>query len=128
MKLLSILLISLALSGCSTFGWNSEKPITVFKKAESRTPLNLPDPKPLKPHEIKWIVITPENAEKVWADLRAKNIDLVLFALTDDGYEQLSVDTANTRNFIFQQREILIRYREYYESKPKADGESSKQP
>ena len=111
-----------ALQGCALIpGWNSVDPITINKKAQERVPLNLPDPAPLKPTVPRWIVITPENQAQVFADLQAKNIDLVLFALTDDGYEELAVDTAQIRNFIAQQREIIIKYREYYEPKKPED-------
>jgi hypothetical protein len=64
---------------------------------------------------VKWILITPENAEKVWEDLRKDNVDLVLFAITDEGYEELAVSMAEIRNFISQQRAIIIKYKEYYE-------------
>jgi hypothetical protein len=74
----------------------------------------------------QWIVITPDNAEDVWKNLKSKNIDLVLFGLTDDGYESLSVDTAQVRNFIYQQRELLNRYRNYYEPKPPEEPKPAK--
>ena len=110
-----IIAVAISLQGCALFGWRSEEPIKIEKKAADRTSLNLPMPTPLRPSSPQWIVITPENAEKVWTELRKRNVDLVLFALTDDGYEELSVDAANIRNFIATQREIIIKYREYYE-------------
>jgi hypothetical protein len=60
-------------------------------------------------------LITPANAEKVFSELKEKNVDLVLFGLTDDGYESLSVTMAELRNYIAAQRQIIIKYREYYE-------------
>jgi len=125
MRYLAIAVLVTTLQGCSLLGWKSVEPITIEKKAVERTRLNLPDPTPLKPGQLQWIVITPQNAERVWAELRSKNIDLVLFALTDDGYEELAVDMAQIRNFLAQQREIIIKYREYYEPKPAAN---DKQP
>ena len=83
--------------------------------------MNLADPAPLKLEGVEWIVVTPENAEAVWKRLREKNADVVLFGLTDDGYEQLAIDMAQIRNHIAQQREIIIKYREYYEPKKPAD-------
>jgi hypothetical protein len=116
MRWLTIAMVAIGLQGCALFsGWKNEKPVIIEKKAADRTPLNLPMPAPLKPTSPQWIVITPENAERVWAELKKRNVDLVLFALTDDGYEELSVDAANIRNFIATQREIIIKYREYYE-------------
>jgi len=38
-----------------------------------------------------------------------------LFGLTDDGYESLSVTMAELRNHIAAQRQIIIKYKEYYE-------------
>lgn len=115
MKKLIVVLLSMSLSGCALIPWLADDSITVNKKAQERSALALPDPQPLKPGNVEWIVVTPENVNQVWARLRAQHADLVLFALTDDGYEALSMDSAATRNFIQQQRELLIRYRQYYE-------------
>jgi len=116
--------VIMGLQGCALLAWNAVKPVEIQKKAVERTPLNLADPQPLKPTSPNWIIITPANAEQVWAELRKRNADLVLFALTDDGYEELAVDMAQIRTFIAQQREIIVRYRQYYEpQKPAADGQ-----
>ena len=110
----------LFLSGCASFGWNSSvKPIEIQTKAVERTPLNLPNPAPIKAREMQWVIVTPENAEQVWKKLKEENTDLVLFAITDDGYEQLALTIAELRNFIASQRAIIIKYKEYYEP-PKA--------
>ena len=69
----------------------------------------------MKGRELAWIVVTPENAEEVWKKLKDENADLVLFAITDDGYEQLALTMAEIRNYIAQQRAVLIKYKEYYE-------------
>ena len=114
-NIIIVSLLTLSLTGCASFGWNSVEPITVKKQEVARTPLNIPDPAPIRPTVPTWIVITPGNAEKVWQELRDKKSDLVLFALTDDGYEALAVDTAETRNYIAKIRKILEEYRNYYE-------------
>jgi hypothetical protein len=114
---LTLCIAPLLLSGCAGFSLfgERERPITVETKAVERTRLNLPDPAPLSPRTTRWIVITPENAEQVWRELREKNIDLVLFAVTDDGYEEMAMTQAEIRNYINAQRQIIIKYREYYE-------------
>jgi len=112
----TIIILPLLISGCASFGWNSSvKPIEVQTKAVERTRLNLADPTPLKGRELNWIVVTPENAEEVWKRLKEENTDLVLFAITDDGYEQLALTMAELRNFIATQRAIIVKYKEYYE-------------
>ena len=115
--ILTISLLSVSLSGCASFSLFGEKvkPVEIQTKAVERTRLDLPMPEPLKPRSPQWILITPENVEQVWAKLREKNVDLVLFGLTDNGYEELSINIAELRNFIASQRQIIIKYKEYYE-------------
>lgn len=117
---LSILLTSLSLiSGCASlwpFGSKSEvKEIQIQKKEVERTRLDLPMPPPLKARGMDWFVVTPENIEEVWAKLKEKNVDLVVFALTDDGYQELAMTMAEVRNYIATQRAIIVKYKEYYE-------------
>jgi hypothetical protein len=115
--LIAIITIPL-LSGCGSLFGSRVKPIEIQTKAVERTRLDLSEPAPLTSREIKWILITPENAEKVFADLKEQNIDLVLFGITDEGYEQLSLTMAEIRNYIANQRAIIVKYKEYYEPNP----------
>jgi outer membrane PBP1 activator LpoA protein len=120
--LLTAIILPLFVSGCASFGWQSDvKPLDIQKRAVERTPLKLPDPPPVQARELEWIIITPENAESVWQRLRDANTDVVLFALTDDGYEMLALTMAELRNFVAQQRAITRKYREYYEPAPAVD-------
>ena len=72
-------------------------------------------PPPLKARSMDWFVVTPENIDQVWAKLKEKNVDLVVFALTDDGYQELAMTMAEVRNYIATQRAIIVKYKEYYE-------------
>jgi hypothetical protein len=83
-----------------------------------KTPLALPDPTPLKSKPIRWVVITPANVDAVWEQLSQDDDDVVVFALTADGYQQLAVTIAELRNLIATQRVIIQKYREYYEPAP----------
>jgi len=105
-----ISLISLTLVACT-----SVDPIEVRTVYEEKPYLDLADPTPLKPKGLKWFVITPDNAEDVFADMKVKQYDLVLFGLTDEGYKDLSQNYLTFRNYILEQRQILKSYRDYYE-------------
>jgi hypothetical protein len=123
-KIATIVLLIPLLSGCasfSLFGGKKVQPVEIQTTAVERLQLNLKDPTPLEPRVPKWIIITPENAEKIWADLEAKKSNLVLIALTDKGYEELSVTMAEIRNFINMQRQIIIKYKEYYEPEEESE-------
>ena len=114
---LLILTTLLSISGCSILPkWGSDvKPITIKTEEVARTPLKLADPAPLKMREVPWIVITPENADAVWKKLKEENKDVVLIALTDDGYQQLALNIAEIKNILAQQKSIIVKYKEYYE-------------
>jgi hypothetical protein len=115
---LILIFSTLALSGCMTFGFGKHEPVqpieTICKPIE-RTPLAVADPAPLRLKAPKWLIVTPANADAIWKDLGDKKTDLALFALTDDGYEELSTDIAEIRNLINTQRIIIQKYKEYYE-------------
>jgi hypothetical protein len=111
------------LGGCASFSLFGEppKPITITTVPAEKTPLAIPDPAPLKSKPIRWVIITPDNADAVWERLEQDDEDVVVFALTADGYQQLAVTIAELRNLIATQRVIIQKYREYYEpAKPTA--------
>jgi hypothetical protein len=114
---ISLLLVT-SLSGCGTFSFGGKvKPIEVITKAQEKTPLDIPLPDPLRLKPIEWTLVTPGNAEEVFAKLEGKGENLVLFTLTDDGYQQLAITIAELRNYINTQRTIILKYKEYYEPK-----------
>ena len=110
-----IVLLILALTGC-TIG---EKKIKILQVEEPRQKLNLPDPMPLTLEEIRWIIITSENAEEVFAKLKAQGIDPVLFGLTDKDYEMLSKNFAQIRQKLQETNNLLEEYKKYYEGEEK---------
>lgn len=123
-NLLILLASSFILSGCSAFGLfggPDVKEIQVKSVTVEKTPLNLDYPTPLKPKKIQWFVITPENYEEVFANLEKKKYSVVLYGLTDDGYQHISSNLAELRAYIMQQRNIIKAYKDYYEPKKLED-------
>ncbi len=108
-----LILTTFLLSSCS-----SVKQLEVFKTEVPRAKLDLPDPEAPKIDDLNWIIITSENADEVFAKLEEKNIDPVLFGLTDDDYETLAVNFAQIRAYMIKQKLTLDQYREYYELEP----------
>lgn len=115
--ILKILLLSsvVLLTGCASIFGPSVKQIETVKVEVSKPALNLPNAEPLKLRETKWVVVTKENADKIFEELEAKGQPVALFALTADGYEALSINIADIKTFIGTQKEIIIQYRDYYE-------------
>ena len=106
-----VVLLGVALTGCSTVSQ-----LDVFSKPIERTPLNLSKPEVAELEQLKFIIITSENAEEVFAKLKKENTDAVLFGLTDEGYESLAKNFAHIRAYMLKQDAIINEYKEYYES------------
>ena len=100
----------MSLTSCSSI-----KPLEVFNLEVKREPLNLEQPGVADFEDLKWFIITSDNAEQVFTKLKEKNVDPVLFGLTDEGYEALSKNFAQIRQFIQKQKLLLQTYKNYYE-------------
>ena len=114
-KMKNILLLGLLavfLSSCS----ESVQEIQVTTIEVSKTPLNLPNPDPLKLQDVEWIIITKDNAMEIFEKLKAAGGEYALFAVEDTGYEKIQVNYTDLRNKLAEQKQLLLAYKEYYES------------
>ena len=114
MRLIASVLVSLilitSLTSCS-----GVKQLEIFKTEVEREKLNLKKPTPLELEQLKWIIITSENAEEVFKKLEEQGIDPVLFGLTDKDFELLAKNFARIRNQLKITNDLLDKYKEYYE-------------
>ena len=107
--LVSLILITF-LTSCS-----GVKKLTIFKQEVEREKLNLNKPTALELEQLRWIIITSENAEEVFKKLEESGIDPVLFGLTDEDFELLAKNFARIRNHLKITNDLLDKYKEYYE-------------
>lgn len=113
LQIVLVLLISaLTFNGCI---FSDLDRVDVVKEEKQKIKLELEDPEQIKTRKVQWYVITPENKDDVFKELSEKRIDPVLFGLTDFGYENLSLNISEIRNYILQQKNIIIEYKNYYE-------------
>lgn len=109
-------IVLLSLSACGS----SVKPIQIVSAPLERVPLDLPPVDELKLDEVDWIIVTEENVNSVWEELNKKNYSIVIFGLTDKGYEDLSVNIAKIKQLVQQQKAVIAAYKNYYENQNKA--------
>ena len=121
-KILSIIILGLLLTGCSI----GEKRLKVFTLEEPRAKLNLEAPTPLTMEKIRWIIITSENADEVFAKLEKEGIDPVLFGLTDKDYQVIARNFAQIRAKLAESNAILDKYKQYYEEQEKEQPKEKK--
>ena len=106
-------LIAILLRSCAA----GVKVLETYSIEQKREPLAIENPAPLELQDIDWIIITKDNADEVFEKIKnEKNGDYALFALTDNGYEKLALNLADIRNKLAEQRQIILSYKEYYES------------
>ena len=108
--LVSLILITF-LTSCS-----GVKKLEIFKEEVPRAKLNLEKPTPLELENLRWIIITSENADEVFKKLEEQGIDPVLWGLTDKDFELLAKNFARIRNQLKITNDLLDKYKEYYET------------
>ena len=116
-KILAVAFIVL-LTGCSIGG---EKKIKIFSVEQPREKLDYPMPTALELEQLKWIIITSENAEEVFKKLEEAGIDPVLFGITDKDYQVLARNFAQIRQKLQETNNLLEEYKKYYEGEDNAD-------
>jgi hypothetical protein len=100
----------LLISACS----KPVQEIQISAKPVDKPELVLPYADPIKARDVQWVIITPDNYEQVFNEMAKKGQPIVLFGLTDKGYENLSLNLSDIRAFIQQQQAIIVAYEGYY--------------
>ena len=113
-SVLLLLTLTIFLTSCA-----GVKQLEIFKQEVPREKLNLNSPKPLELENLRWIIITSNNAEEVFKKLEEQGIDPVLWGLTDKDFELLAKNFARIRNQLKITNDLLDKYKEYYEPKEK---------
>lgn len=106
----SLLLATLLLSGCSTF-MPEPKVVTVTKVVERNIP-TVPHPKQVQLNDVKIYVVSKENYDEFVADFEKKNGADAYIAISVKDYENLSLNFAELRRYIEQQKQIILYYEE----------------
>jgi hypothetical protein len=108
-----LLLSAIFLAACG-----SSTKIEPVKPVEVRT-LEVKRPAPVVPsvdqlslREVKWIIITPENIDEKFKEI--KTGEVVLFALTTDGYKNIALNLSDIRALIDQQNKIIAIYKSQF--------------
>jgi len=101
------------LAACS-----SSQEIETAAPVEVRT-VQVPRPAPIVPEvdqlrlrNVQWIIITPENIEEKFAQIQSGEI--VLFAVTAEGYENIALNLSDVRALIAQQQRIIAIYKSQF--------------
>jgi hypothetical protein len=89
-------------------------PVVIQREAIDRPTLNLPPVDKLTSQNVTWTIVTPDNAEQVFADMQASGGAPVLFSVSATGYENISINTQEALRVIVQQQAVIDGYQVYY--------------
>ena len=90
--------------------------VTVTNTVKTTVPI-VAQPKPVQLNDVKIYVVTEENFEEFKADFQAKNGADAYIAISVKDYENLSLNFAELRRYIQQQKQVIV----YYEEAVKPD-------
>lgn len=114
LTLLSLFLVVLTTSGCSSLWFNKpEKEIVVqTKMVERNIPLQRA-PKPMTLNDVRWYVVTEENFDEFLETYKKENGDAwVFYAMSVRGYEAMALNMAEIRRYLESQNAIILYYEE----------------
>lgn len=109
--LVGSLVLSLGFTGCA------EKEIEILTVQDERLHLNLSEPEQLKLKPVNFYIITEDNKDSVFKQIKSTNKDAMLIGLTDEDYIKMSENMILIQNYILEQKYIINSYKLYYESK-----------
>ena len=114
LKVSSLLLLSLVISGCSSWSWPKLTQIEVQTVEVERNIPTQNRPQPITMNKgMKWWVVTEENFKEFKEKFQKENGDpLVAYVLSVRDYETLALNMAEIKRYIQQQKEIIIYYEE----------------
>ena len=120
---LSLLLMTVLLSGCASF-WKPEKEVVTVTELVNRNIPIVPHPKKVQLNDVKIYVVSPEvNYDEFMEEFTKKNGADSYIAISVKDYENLSKNFSELRRYIDQQKKIILYYEEAVKpSEEKTDG------
>ena len=100
----------LTLMGCSSLRQEPQI-VTVTNTVKTTVPI-VARPKGAQINDIKIYVVTAENYDEFVEKFTAKNGELAYIAISVKDYENLSLNFAELKRFIEQQKQIIVYYEE----------------
>ena len=122
-----ISLTLLTLTGCSSLSLFSDpepKIVTVTNTVQTVVP-TVAHPKQVQLNDIKIYVVSKENYDEFVKEFEAKNGGDAYIAISVKDYENLSLNFAELRRYIEQQKQIILYYEEAVKPKDTTDVEPS---
>ena len=118
LKVLSILLVTILLTNCSTFKMPA-KTVVKTEYIEKVIPLQS-HPKPLNMQNVEWYVVTEQNFDQFITKYKKDHgEEWVFYAISVRGYEAMALNMADIKRYLEQNQKLIL----YYEKAVSPNGE-----
>lgn len=107
MRTIVPIIAAISLAGCAS------NPIEINTKPVENVITQPADPRPPKLSGVNWQVVTKENLDKFMQEQSKKqnSSNPVFVAITMQDYQTLSLDLAELKRYIDQQKSIIVYYK-----------------
>ena len=106
-KLYTVIALTALLAACG-----AKPQVIEYQSIDVNRPvLTVPEVDTFSALPIEWVIVTPENVDTIFNDIRGAT---VLFALSPEDYENLSINTQGMLTLIAQLNSQLSGYKLYY--------------
>lgn len=102
----------LILAACGQPEIEEVKPVEVRTIEVQRPAPIVPSVDQLILRPVSWIIITPDNIDEKFAQIQSG--ELVFFALTAEGYENIALNLSDIRALVAQQQQIIAIYKNQF--------------
>lgn len=102
----------LFLAACGSKNTETVKPVEIRTIEVSKPAPVVPAVDQLRLRPVDWIVLTPDNVDQKFNQI--KTGELVLFAVTVNGYENIALNLSDIRAMIEQQKKIIAIYKSQF--------------
>jgi hypothetical protein len=107
-KQLLILPSILLLSNCGP-GTQEERVVLQTEYLTPNIPIQ-PSPDPVIWNDVDWYVVNEDNLDQFLERINNDAGNVVFFAITPQGYENLAIGIGELRRYVLQQQEIIAYY------------------
>lgn len=107
-----MLTLTTFLTSCST----APQVVTYKSKPIDKPDLILPETSVLELREVDFVIVTEDNIASIIQDMKDDGKNVALFALTDEGYENISLNNGDLLKLLSEQKAIIAAYEAYYKN------------
>lgn len=116
LNVLGSMTLLLTVSACSSVDNIEKEPTIEVREVPIEKPAPIvPTVEQLELRNVQWVVITEENYQEIFDEMKKNNQNPVIFGLSGEGYENLALNLNDLRSTIQQYQTILAIYEKSYE-------------